>query len=155
MTISALVSSHTDILIVSHVDRIPTRPHQWVCFKLTGHCGRMTHICGFCVSSMEDGRRKCASLVHITFPHTIHCSHDPQRSIYCAVKLSDVYSSVGYHDLYVNHVSVSRKAHYSPSQISYFSESAALYQFSMSLTREVSPTDKISHGRCDCSRIII
>jgi hypothetical protein len=62
------------------------------------------------VSSMEDGWCKCASLAHVSFPYTIHCSHMSQRSIYCTVVLSDVYSSVGYHDLALNHVSVWRKA---------------------------------------------
>jgi hypothetical protein len=36
-------------------------------------------------------------------PYTVLMSH---RSIYCAAVLSDVYSSVGYHDLTLNHVSV-------------------------------------------------
>jgi hypothetical protein len=73
-----------------------------------------------CVSSMGDGWRKCMFLACSVSTHTMHCSHMSQRSIYCAVVLSDVYSSVGYHDLAYSHVTLWRKALCSSSQISCF-----------------------------------
>jgi hypothetical protein len=87
------------IIVVSHANN--TFNFRSVNTLQTVHEDPHVHI-----SSMEDRSRGSLSLAHLSFPHTLHCSHMSRRWIYCATVLSDIYSSVEYHDLALNHVSV-------------------------------------------------
>jgi hypothetical protein len=59
-----------------------------------------------CVSNVADRSQEFSFLTHVSFVHPLHWSHELHTSIYCVAVLSHICSSVGYHDLARNHVSL-------------------------------------------------
>jgi hypothetical protein len=108
----------------------------WPDINLT-HCGRLARFLVFVFQASRTDHYICC-FWHVSFVHTLYCSHKSRRSTDWAAVLSDIYSSFGYPD-------ITLRTHLSLKKDPLFSFTAKLFFQSVNSWFSIWPCRKHSY----------